>query len=210
MQLSARQQSVYRFLEAYLQEHGLPPTTREIGRALGMSSTSHVNYLLVQLEKKGLIERVARSARGLRLRLGGIVVQGYIAAGQPLEIFEMPDQALELPHTAIQGRRLFALQVKGQSMIEDHIEDGDYVLIDPDAVIEQGDIVVACERSTSASERGAATLKRFFKEAHQIELRPANASLPSRYIAAEEWEQNWCLQGKVRAIYRQFEQAGAP
>lgn len=91
-------------------------------------------------------------------------------------------------------------------MIEDHIEDGDYVLIDPDAAIEQGDIVVACESGNSTSERGAATLKRFFKEAHQIELRPANASLPSRFISAEEWEQHWCLQGKVRAIYRPFQQ----
>jgi repressor LexA len=210
MYLSARQQAVYRFIEGYLQENGLPPTTREIGHALGLSSTSHVSYLIGQLEKKGLLERVARTARGLRLRQGGIAVQGYIAAGQPLEIFEAPDQLLDLPLPAAQGRRLFALQVKGQSMIEDHIEDGDYVLIDPDAAIEQGDIVVACECGTSTSERGAATLKRIFKEPHQIELRPANSSMTSRFISAEEWERHWRLQGKVRAIYRSFELAGSP
>ncbi len=209
MHLSTRQQAVYRFIEEYLQEYGLPPTMREIRSALGMSSTSHVNYLLEQLEKKGLLERVAHAARGLRLRPGGIPVQGSIAAGQPLEIFEVPERSLERLLPAVQGRRLYALQVKGQSMIEDHIEDGDYVLIDPDVAIEQGDIVVACECANSASERGAATLKRFFKTSNQIELRPANASMSSRFISAEEWERHWRLQGKVRAIYRPFEQAGS-
>jgi repressor LexA len=90
-------------------------------------------------------------------------------------------------------------------MIEDHIADGDYVLIDPDAVIAPGDIIVAYERGAAASERGAATLKRFYKERNRIELRPANAALTSRFIEAEEWERDWAIQGKVRAIYRVFE-----
>jgi repressor LexA len=91
----------------------------------------------------------------------------------------------DLTGQANSGRR-YLLQVQGTSMIEDHIADGDYVLVDPDAEIYPGDIIVACERGTAASERGAATLKRFYKEQDRIELRPANASLQSRYIAAEE------------------------
>ena len=91
-------------------------------------------------------------------------------------------------------------------MIEEHIADGDYVLVDPDGQIASGDLIVACERGRAASERGAATLKRFYKEQDRIELRPANAALESRYIAAEEWEREWAIQGKVQAIYRFFDQ----
>lgn len=204
--LSTRQQALYRFLQTHIQEHGLPPTNREIRDALGMKTTSHVDYQLGQLEQKGLIERVAHVARGIRLTQAGLVIQGRIAAGQPLEIFEAPEQYLDLTKRASRGRT-YVLQVKGISMIEDHIADGDYVLIDPDAPIEQGDIIVACERGEAASERGAATLKRFYKEPQHIELRPANASMASRFIPAQEWDRNWSIQGKVKAVYRLFDRS---
>ena len=202
--LSPRQQAIYRFIQDYLFAHGLPPTNREIGEALGIASTGHVDYHLDQLERKGYIERQEHAARGIRLVQAGVEVKGRIAAGQPLEIFDVPEHLLDLTSQATSGRR-YLLQVRGTSMIEDHIADGDYVLIDPDAAILPGDIIVAYERGEAASERGAATLKRFYKEKNRIELRPANAALASRFIEAGEWERNWAIQGKVKAIYRVFE-----
>jgi repressor LexA len=170
-----------------------------------MKTTSHVDYQLAQLAKKGLIERTAHTARGIHLTRPGLAVQGRIAAGQPLEIFETPEQYLDLAKHTAHGHT-YILQVKGTSMIEDHIENGDYVLIDPDAPIEQGDIIVACEHGEAASERGAATLKRFYKkEPDQIELRPSNALMPSRFIPADEWNRNWRIQGKVKAVFRLFD-----
>ena len=202
--LSPLQQAMYRFIQDAILDRGLPPTNREIGAAMGITSTGNVEYHLAQLEKKKYIVREERSARGIRLSHSGLEVIGRIAAGKPLEIFDVPDQVLDLTRQASKGRR-YLLQVTGTSMIEDHIADGDYVLIDPDVAIEPGDIIVAYERGDAASERGAATLKRFYKEQNRIELRPANESLESRYIESEEWERNWAIQGKVMAIYRFFE-----
>jgi repressor LexA len=202
--ISLLQQAMVHFIQDEILERGRPPTNREIGAAMGISSTGNVEYHLSQLEKKGYIEREEYTSRGIRLARGGLEVRGRIAAGQPLDIFDEPELLLDLTGQASSGRR-YLLQVQGTSMIEDHIADGDYVLVDPDAEIEPGDIIVACERGTAASERGAATLKRYYREQNRIELRPANAALESRYIEAEEWEREWAIQGKVKAIYRFFE-----
>jgi repressor LexA len=202
--LSFLQQAILRFVQDEILDRGLPPTNREIGAALGIRSTGNVEYHLAYLEKKGYIEREALVARGIRLRPTRLEVRGRIAAGHPLEIFDEPEQLLDVVGQASSGRR-YLLQVQGTSMIEEHIADGDYVLVDPDAEIESGDIIVAYERGQAASERGAATLKRFYREQNRIELRPANASLGSRYIEAEEWEREWAIQGKVKAIYRFFD-----
>ena len=202
--LSAIQQNIFDFLQAYIQEHGLPPTTREIMEALHMKTTSHVDYQLRQLEQKGMIERVAHAARGIRLPQPGFAVQGRVAAGQTLEVFERHEQSIDLTRYLPRGRA-YLVQVQGVSMIGDQIADGDYVLIDPDSVIEQGDIVVACERGEAASEQGAVTLKRFYREPHQVELRPSNPTMSSRFIPAPEWERNWSLQGKVKAVFRLFD-----
>jgi repressor LexA len=203
--LSARQQAMYRFIQEYVQEHGLPPTHREIGEALHMKTTSHVDYHLRQLEQHGLIKRIAHAARGI-LPEAGVAVQGRVAAGQTLEIFARHEQYVDLARYA-PHRRAYLVQVQGLSMIGDHIADGDYVLIDPDAAIEQGDIVVACERGDAASEQGAVTLKRFYREPHQIELRPSNPDMASRFIPAKEWDRQWNLQGKVKAVFRLFDQS---
>lgn len=200
-QLNARQQAMYHFLQGYLRAHGIPPTIREIGDALGIKTTSLVHYYLRQLEQKGLIQLVAHAARGIRLTQTSIAVQGRVAAGQTLDIFESHEQSVDLAAYLPQGRA-YLVQVQGVSMIGDHIADGDYVLIDPDAAIEQGDIVVACERGEAFSERGAVTLKRFYRADHQIELRPSNPALSSRFIPAEEWDRHWSLQGKVKAVFR--------
>ncbi len=202
--MSAKQRAIFTFIQEYLQEHGRPPTNREIGRAVGIESTGHVDYHLGVLEKKGFIKREGHTSRGIRLNQPpGLEVKGRIAAGQPLEIYDVPDQHIDLTRQAFTGRK-YLLEVKGKSMIEDCIDDGDYVLIDQDAAIEPGDVIVACQRADT-SERGAATLKRFFKEKNRIELRPANSSMTSIFVDAAEWERDWQIQGKVRAVYRLFD-----
>src|SRR5579885_3168123 len=202
--MSAKQRAIYSFILEYIQAHGRPPTNREIGGAVGIESTGHVDYHLGVLQKKGYIEREGHTSRGIRLTRQGLEVKGRIAAGQPLEIYDVPDQHIDLTRQAFTGKK-YLLEVKGKSMIEDCIDDGDYVLIDQDAVSEPGDVIVACKRSADSSERGAATLKRFFKEKNRVELRPANSSMTSIFVDAAEWERDWQIQGKVRAVYRLFE-----
>ena len=201
--MSAKQQAIYEFIQDYIQEHGRPPTNREIGKKVGIESTGHVDYHLGVLEKKGYIERVEHAARGIRLTRTGLEVKGTIAAGQPLEIYDDPDQFVDVGKEAMNGRR-YLLEVKGKSMIEDCIDDGDYVLIESDVSVEPGDVIVACKRVDS-SERGAATLKRFFKEKNRVELRPANSTMQSIFVDADEWQRDWSIQGKVKAVYRLFD-----
>ena len=203
-EMSSKQRAIYEFIQRYTQEHGRPPTNREIGKAVGIESTGHVDYHLSVLEKKGHIVREDRKSRAIRLTQQGLPMKGHIAAGQPLEISDAPDTYVDLAKQVSKGKYL--LEVKGKSMIEDCIDSGDFVLIDPDAVVEPGDVIVAVNHGGNASERGAATLKRFYKERNRVELRPANSTMDPLFIDAEEWERDWEIQGKVRAVYRLFEQ----
>jgi len=129
-------------------------------------------------------------------------VHGLIAAGAPLDIFADDQQEmLDLTQHARRDTSEYVLQVRGSSMIEDHIADGDYVLVDPDAHVGDGDIIVAT-RKTATGEHGAATLKRIFKERDRIRLQPANQEMDPIYVGAAEWDREWTVQGKVTAVYR--------
>jgi repressor LexA len=199
--LSDNQTRIFSFIQEYMQREGRPPTNREIGEAVGISSTGHVDYHLTVLEKKGCIHRERKKSRGIRLTEQhdrGLVVAGTIAAGQPLEISTSADsERLDLAvHT-----REYVLLVRGSSMIDDHIADGDYVLIERDAYLNEGDIVVATRR-TGSGDAGAATLKRLYHEASGIRLQPANSEMDPIHITAREWDAEWEVQGKVTAVYR--------
>jgi repressor LexA len=207
--MSTKQRAIYSFIQDYIQEHGRPPTNREIGAAVGIESTGHVDYHLGVLEKKGYIERESHTSRGIRLTHQGLEVKGRIAAGKQLDIFDVPDKYVDVTRPAFTGKR-YLLEVRGKSMIDECIDDGDYVLIEEDAAIEPGDVIVACQRVADSSERGAATLKRFFKGKDEkgrdrVELRPANSEMKPIFVDAEEWDREWEVQGKVRAVYRLFE-----
>ena len=127
------QQRIYDFIVEYMMEEGMPPTNREIGTAMKSASTGHVDYHLTMLEKKNLIEREAKKSRGIRLKqpLWGIRVLGSIAAGEPLDIFPDPDVEVIEAGRELEQQGAYALVVRGQSMIEDHICDKDYVVIKP-------------------------------------------------------------------------------
>jgi len=199
-ELAGLQGEIYKVIVAYAREHGYPPTNREIGKAVGVESTGHIDYHLTVLEKKGYIIRERKKSRGIRPaeEVHGLRIEGTIAAGAPLDIYpESQQETLDLAAHA----REYVLQVRGQSMIEDHIADGDYVLVEKEASINNGDIIVATHL-TAGVDGGAATLKRFYKEANRVRLQPANSEMDPIYVSLDEWSREWRVQGKVTAVYR--------
>ena len=204
-QMGDFQRRMLTFITNYIRTEGMPPTNREIGKAMKIASTGHVDYHLSMLEKRGYITREPKKSRGIRLtrQPWGVPVEGTIAAGEPIEIFSEPEETVDVGH-GIDPDANYALIVKGRSMIEDHICDGDYVVIKRQPNCENGDIVVAVHMEEGV--RGKATLKRFFqeKEHDRVRLQPANSELEPIYIPRGEWDREWQVQGKVVAIVRQY------
>lgn len=199
------QLKIYTFIREYMQREGRPPTNREIGQAVGIRSTGHVDHHLSALEHKGWITRVRGKSRGIQLRekVGyGLPIVGTIAAGLPLDRYPDTEQDW-LDMGSHDSNRTYVLRVKGDSMVDDHIDDGDYVLIDPDAAVHDGDIIVATHVD-SLTGAGAATLKRLYRESGRIRLQPANDAHLPIYVEAAEWDREWEVQGKVRAVFRQW------
>jgi repressor LexA len=206
-QPSEIQRRMYDFIVDYMATEGMPPTNREIGREMNIASTGHVDYHLTMLEKKGLISRQPKKSRGIKLVMAksstGIPVMGAIAAGQPLDIFPDTNETIDVGPKLVNAENSYALIVRGRSMIEDHICDGDYVVIKPQNTCQNGDIVVALHVQEGVS--GSATLKRFFqeKEHDRVRLQPANSELDPILIPKSVWDREWQVQGKVVAIFRQ-------
>ncbi len=204
-QASEIQRKMYDFIEKYIRVEGMPPTNREIGRAMNIASTGHVDYHLTILQKKGMISRQEKKSRGIKLTKpsNGVPIAGTIAAGEPLDIFPLPEQTVDVGSNLVDSENAFALIVKGRSMIEDHICDGDYVVVKPQHTCQNGDIVVAVHMQEGIE--GSATLKRFFqeKEHDRVRLQPANSELDPILIPKTVWDREWQVQGKVVAIFRQ-------
>jgi repressor LexA len=201
-EMSDIQSRILDFIEEYTRKEGRPPTNREIGAEVKIFSTGHVDYHLTVLEKKGYIERERKKSRGIRLANQepvGLQMYGAIAAGQPIDIYA--DQQ-EPPLDLSRHRREYVLKVVGNSMVDDHINDGDCVLVLPDVAINDGDIIVATHLTEGAN--GAATLKRLYRERDRIRLQPANSTMEPIYISKHEWNTEWQVQGKVTAVYREF------
>ena len=204
--LSVRQQRILDFIAEYNGDHGYPPSIREIGQAVGISSTSVVDYNLKALERAGRIRRDREVSRGLEIVGQGpaarptmlrVPIMGRIAAGEPIEALEQHDEFLELGIGTVPDG-CYALQVKGKSMIEDLIDDGDLVVIRPQDTAENGDIVVALLMSQGASTEGVATLKRLYRERGQVRLQPANAAMQPIYVDPDQLR----VQGKVVSVVR--------
>jgi repressor LexA len=201
--MSDIQTRILAFIETYTRKEGRPPTNREIGAAVQIYSTGHVDYHLTVLAKKGYIQRERKKSRGIRLvrseeEQPGLRMYGKIAAGQPIDIFTDAQEPLDLgaAHT-----REYVLEVQGNSMIEDHIFNGDLVLVLPASVAQDGDIIVATHMTGNGGE---ATLKRFYRERDRIRLQPANSDMNPIYVSAKEWDDEWEVQGRVTAVYRSY------
>jgi len=200
--LYRRQKQILEFIGQYIQKFGYSPTLQQIAEAIGVNSLATVHEHLQALAKKGLIRRYKGAVRGLEIiakannqLVAGLElpVLGFIAAGQPIEPHTDPNASLMISPSLISGQKpAFVLQVKGESMIEDGILDGDYVVIEQQEEAKNGDIVVAL------LDNGLATLKRFFREATRIRLEPANAKM------APIFSRKVKIQGKVVGVVRRF------
>ncbi|MDP8238147.1 MAG: transcriptional repressor LexA [Candidatus Hatepunaea meridiana] len=200
-----RQQQVFDFIAEEMHIRGRPPTLREIGTHLSIGSTNAVRSLLTALERKGYVRRKAYLSRGIELlktphnvNLGGIVsvpIVGRVAAGQPLLAEENLEGNILIDKDLLRANDGFALKVKGQSMIEAGIRDGDIVVARPNQSVETGSIVVAVIGDE-------ATVKYFYPERERIRLEPANAHFGP--IIVEKNTPGFRIAGKVVGLYRKY------
>lgn len=197
-----RQGQILDFIKQYIQANGSAPTLRHIADAIGVSSLATVHEHLSTLELKGLIKRKAGKTRSIEL-VGieenfspegvEVPILGYIAAGSPIEAYTDPNATFPIPPNFMTGnKRVYVLQVRGESMIEEQIRDGDYVVIEQVGEATNGDIVVAL------LDNGMATLKRYFKEATRIRLEPANSTMDPIFVKKVR------IQGKVVGLIRKY------
>lgn len=206
--LSTRQGQILEYIREYVRDHAYPPSVREIGDGVGITSTSVVDYNLRVLAKRGYIRRDPSISRGIELfdqdgeRLPervSVPVRGQIAAGAPIDAIEDRTESVTLTHDLVPDEGVYALRVRGQSMIEDLIADGDLVIIRPRDTAENGTIVVALLTDGPGTE-GQVTLKRFYREHDRIRLQPANSSMEPIYVQPDQVK----VQGEVVCLIRQM------
>lgn len=202
--LYPRERQVLEFITQFSQRYGYAPTLKEIGEALGMHSPATVHEHLDHLRTKGFIKKIDGAARGIQLvenafRAGDkqgpveLPVLGYIAAGAPLEPYTDPNYYMTVaPWMAAADKPAYILQVKGESMIDEGILDGDFVVIQHQTDAKNGDIVVAL------LPNGLATLKRIYFEKDRIKLAPANSQMAPIFTTHVK------IQGKCVGIVRKY------
>ena len=182
LNLTKRQQEIFDYIKRYSAKHGYPPTVRDIGKAIGLTSSSTVHAHLANLEKIGLLKRDPSKPRAIELLVdrakravapdGGLPIVGQVAAGSPILAEENVEDYVEVPEIAGGAEGDFLLRVTGDSMIDAGIHDGDHVAVRRQETARDGEIVVAL-----VGEDEEATVKRFFREADHIRLQPENPAL---------------------------------
>lgn len=199
--LTERQEEILEFIRTAIAGRGIPPSMREIGEQLGIRSTNGVEGHLAALEKGGYITRERGKSRGILLRTAArttavVPVLGRVAAGTPLlspENFE-GDLLVDLSLFSLRsGNNLFALKVRGDSMVNAHITDGDTLLVRAQAAAQNGDIVVALMD-------GEATVKRFFSEKNRVRLQPENTAMKPIFVERGEFR----ILGKAVGVVRKI------
>ncbi len=199
LNLTKRQQEIFDYIKRYSSKHGYPPTVRDIGKAIGLTSSSTVHAHLSNLEKIGLLRRDPTKPRAIELLVdkakravtgGGLPVVGRVAAGEPLLAEENIEDYVQIPALAGGDEGEFVLTVSGDSMIGAGIQDGDHLVVRPQDTAVDNDIVVALVDNSEA------TVKRFFREEDHIRLQPENDALgPIRSTEVE-------VLGKVVGVLR--------
>jgi len=206
MAITRRQRQVYDFISRFVTEKGYSPSFEEIGGGLGLNSLATVHKHITNLEKKGLLTRHYNRSRSIDLlppkgklkqsmavnSMMALPLLGRIAAGQPIEALQNPE-TISLADF-VQSRDVFVLEVGGDSMQDEGILDGDYVLVEKTKVAHNGDIVVALVEGSET------TLKRFYKEGDNIRLQPSNANMDPIIRHASVVQ----IQGRVIGVLRKY------
>ena len=204
--LTDRQREIYEYVVGYVDDHGYPPTVREIGEAVGLASPSTVHAHLANLERAGLLRRDPTKPRALELvgrerhaesgaaDVHRLPLLGEIAAGGPLLAEENIEEYLSVPEPLSRGGEEFLLRVKGESMIGAGILDGDIVVVQRQQTARNGDIVVALAGDDESADE--ATVKRFFREDGRVRLQPENDALEPIYAGHVQ------ILGKVVGVFR--------
>lgn len=209
-----RKQRIIDYIAETVRDSGYPPSVREIAAAVGLASTSAVHHHLSALEKEGKLERDATQSRAIRLTPAAMLsanggsdvlvrgpvartlvvpVIGEIAAGGPIEAYQQASETVAVPDLINTSADTYVLRVRGDSMVDAHIMDGDLVVIRQQQTARDGDIVVA------QVEENAVTLKRFFKERDRVRLQPANQSYEPQYY------EDVRIQGKLVGVIRRVD-----
>jgi repressor LexA len=206
MAITRRQRQVYDFISRFVAENGYSPSFEEIGKGLELSSLATVHKHITNLEKKGLLTRDYNRSRSIdllppkgRLKQAMSVntavvlpLLGRIAAGQPIEAVENPE-TISLADF-VKSKEVFVLEVRGESMQDEHIVDGDYVLVERTRTAHNGDIVVALV------DQNDATLKRFYREGENIRLQPSNVNMKPIIVPSASVD----VQGRVIGVLRKY------
>jgi len=196
--LNEKEQKILDYVTEYVKKNGFPPSIREVCRAFGFASPRAGQKYLEALEDKGYIQRNNKS-RGIKLlaeayhSFNSVTLPffGYIAAGQPIEVVDHKEE-MQVPRNLVGKKPCYILQVKGNSMIEDHILDGDFIVVEKCETADDGQVVVALVN------KEAATLKRLYREKDRVRLEPANSTMKPLYV------KDIAVQGTVRGLFRKF------
>jgi repressor LexA len=200
MAVTRRQKEIIDFLETFVSRNGYSPSFEEIARGMGLKSLATVHKHITNLEKKGLLGRVHNRSRSIDILPPGtrnrssdrLPLAGRIAAGLPVEAAENLE-TISL-HDVVGNRDVFALEVRGDSMRDEHIINGDYVLVERSRTARQGEIVVALVHGSET------TLKRFYSEGQMVRLQPANTEMEPIYVPAGHVS----IQGRVLGVLRKY------
>ncbi len=199
--LTKRQREILDYLNEFIQQHGYAPSLEEIGKRFTLSSLATVHKHLTNLQEKGFIRRSWNRSRSVELlpnRAGGRAVEvpllGYVAAGMPIEAVA-GNESIAIPESLISGRRdTYVLRVRGDSMIDEQIRDGDWVVVEDRKSADNGEMVIALVGGQDA------TLKKFYKENGRIRLQPANPSMQPIFTEPD----NVQIQGVVVGVMRKY------
>ena len=203
MAVTARQRHVYDFICRYIEANNQPPTIAEIGKEFQMTSPASVHSILSALEREGLISRIPNVSRGIELVKHNlpdsedefeIPLLGVVAAGQPIEAI-LAHETVAAPKNMVGRGRMFALRVRGDSMIEENIQDNDIIIVSSQDSAENGQMVVAL------IDGNYATVKKFYREPDFIRLEPANPQFKPIFIKTPGRLQ---VQGVVRGLIRNY------
>jgi repressor LexA len=201
MALTKKQRQILDYVESFVESYGYSPSYEEIARYFGYNSLATVHEHLTNLEQKGFLRKNYNKSRSLevvRAEVGALAVElplmGTVAAGLPLEVF--PEQeSVSVPHDMVKRGNNYVLRVKGSSMVDEQIRDGDYIIVNSRETAENGEMVVALV------EGEAATVKKFYRERDgRIRLQPANETMEPMYFAPEAVR----IQGIVVGVIRKY------